>query len=412
MPAQLDASPVRDEIQDVMRDVRAAFGQLLASVHGSPTRVSEVERALRLRKTLAWRVVQVASSDDPLQAADTMLGPEGVRLLIDAGRSAGASADALAAVDEACRRYHSLIGRHAPSRPALRRLLSSMAENGRERFDLTMRRQAMEANSAIWGVHARVQLRLGIIWRGGHGPAGTADMAVVFGMDGFTRMREGVEWELRRAQSMRSHGKPEAQTLEPISIESGTRDPSQAAVLPGFCSGEGARVIRRVDKTGAVVDTLASGQVGMSGAVSVYMGEIMPGLIDDPIRPGETDFFAFAMRLRAPTDVAVCELHVQRLLWPEPDVQAAVVDELQSSIAYPNPGGIEPPTLPVEAAVECRGGVDRLSPMLEAPRYRELLDHVYAKLGADQREFDSYLLRIKYPPVPSKIMLRIPFATP
>lgn len=397
--------PIRIEISDVMEGVRSAMVNVLSTVPGSPMRVSEVERSLGLRKTMAWRVVQICGAPDPMQAAEHMPGPEGLSLIMEAARRAGASEEAVAALETASERFRSLVGNHAPSRPALRRLVAGLSENGRERFDLSLRRAAVEAGSAIWGVHAKAQFRMGVVHQTPGSTSSAANLTVVSGFFGLSRLRENVTWELNHGVNMRSHGSSEAHRLVTRPLDGAAGD---APLLGEFSTVDPAALERRELADRSIVDRLLPGPVGMRAATNVLFGETLPGLLEGVGLPHERrqdDLFYFSSRLRTPCDVAVLELHFQRDLLPAGEFGAFLADQMQTAVAFPNSAGQAPPRLPLESEVERAGRADQAVPLLEVPDHPRLTRWVYGRLGLSAAGFDVLRVRVRFPAIPTTLVL-------
>jgi hypothetical protein len=403
--------PIRIQISDVMDDVRNSFVNVLASVPGAPSRVSEVERVLGLRKTMAWRVVQMCAVSDPLQAAEHMPGPEGVLLILEAAHKAGASKESLEALRSSTERFRSLVGNHAPTRPALRRLVAGLSENGRERFDMAQRKAAVEAASAIWGVHAKVQYRLGIIWRDPAATSSAADLAVISGFFGLSRLRENVTWELNHGTNMRSHGSGLALGLVTRPLDESITDANSAPLLTPFCSGSPGAIERTTNADKTIVDRLLPGPVGMSAASNVLFGEMLPGLMAGlglPEKERQDDILYFTSRLRTPCDTAVLELHFQRDLIPTGAFGAILLNQMQTAVPFPNSAGQVPPTLPLDVEVERLGRADQAVPLLEIPEHSKITRWVYQRLGLAPAGFDVFRLRLRFPPIPTSLVMGTP----
>lgn len=401
--------PVRIQISSVMDDVRNSFVNVLASVPGSPSRVSEVERTLGLRKTMAWRVVQMCAVSDPLQAAEHMPGPEGVALILEAAQKAGASVEALSALRSSTERFRALVGNHAPTRPALRRLVAGLSENGRERFGMAQRKAAVEAASAIWGVHAKVQYRLGVIYRAAGSTSTAADLTVVSGFFGLSRLRENVTWELNHGANVRSHGREQAVGLVTAPLDQSVKNLGDAPLLSLFCKGTPGVIERRINSDKTTVDRLLPGPIGMSAASNVLFGERLPGLMEGlglPENKRHDDNLFFCARLRTPCDLAVLELHFQRDLIPSGPFRALLMNQMQTAVGFPNPMGEVPPSLPLDAEVERVGRADQAVPLLDVPDHSKITRWVYEQLGASAEDFDVFRLRLRFPPIPTMLVMK------
>lgn len=413
-PLDISERPIADanlDLRGVMAEMHRTFVRLLAAVPGSPTRLIDVAQVLGLRQTLAWRIAQFCGTRDPLQAAEFLPGSEGTEIFLKSALKAGASAELVQAARAASERFRAMVGNEARTEGELKRLLMNLAPKGNERLSLRLRRQAVEANSGIWGVHAEIQYRLGIVFDGGLGPVGTVDLAPVRGYFGFSRLREGVSWEFGRGVNLQARADGTYEPLVPRPMAPELVGSGEMPVLGALCRPSVPAMRRTALRDGSILDEILPGPVGLRGAADVLVGEVVPGLFR-PDNAGKSENFMFGTRLRTPTDMALLELHMQRSLYPGARPDAVLLDLLQTTLAYPNTLDMEPARLPVDVEVQSRGPADVAPPLISAPRHAEVVAYVYQTLGLRARDFDVYTVELSHPPIPSHLTIRLPAPFP
>lgn len=401
----IDVDP-ETEIKAAAGTVRVAFGTLVSALPAGSRDLVGLMSALGLRRTLAWKVVRVSRAKDPLSAAEHIPGPEGVAILLSAAEAAGISKAACEQVHEATKSFYAMVGRHADSRPALRRLVRGMSSGRAADHDVMLRRTAVETNRAIWGVHAHAQYDAAFIFahRDELRRPDKADVAIVRGFVDLVRARPDVSWEFSRNTNFRSHRSPTPVPLVCEPLFPRPHEPAGTPLIEEFCSIPLPNVDRSSTKDFAIVDIIRPGGVGKSAASTVLAGERHHDHAD---RWGPAGRWRLGCHGRTPVDTMVAEVFWERAALPFSSPHAYVFDMLSTTIPFPNAQGIEPLRMNVQIETEFFESADQAPPSMELPRHAALLERVFERIGRSASEFSCFRARLRYPPVPSIMMLHL-----
>lgn len=393
------------ESRDALQGVRRALIELYASVGADPRVPQEVARQLGLNRNLTWKLSRVISAPEPFSILNHMPGQQGLELATAAFEKAGASAATLDNVRSAMASFNDVVARHVGDRDLLELSLESRGVFKRETGVESGRELAFRGNSMIWGVQARVRLMLAIIAPGKPDTQGapTVDFVVVSAWIGFRRLRPEARWRLFRMQVLDDSGAamPGANGQEELEPKANGEVPF---VIREFCSPN-LPEIESIRQTGGLDYMLPGGAVGNLGAFDCVTGYVVRGL---PTRksPGN-EWGSVAAVITPPVEWLVFDLLTHR------DAALAQAPEL---LVYGFPhGGADSPDaqsisnqLPISAdLVELPGMPPAVATPL-VPRYNQLINRIYQRLGWDAQHFRGARVQMPYPPMSSRVILRWP----
>ena len=405
-PRPAETADVPATARAVMRGVQRAWAELIRSLPGGAAvrRANGVAVLLGVNTKLAWQVWRCAREDSPGGVLRHLPGGPGARIVLEAAAERGAPARAVRAVERALEQLEELIATPAGDRGSLAVMLGEPEGDGAARAQEEHRRLVFQGLCALWGVQARVHLNLSILHPSQHGD--TVDAAAVRGVVDLKRLRPDVAWAVLRVGCWPDEGRRGGGGGGGGGQSKGPIDPVTADGLPllrGFCSHPLPR-LRVIPVLPTLVDLeLGAGAVGETGAVTCMTGEVYRGL---PRRATpERSTGALSPVLFTP-----CEALVQDILvHPGAGVRGPFTVS-----AYGNARGegfdepLERNRIPLAAEVERLGrGLDAL-PAGDTPRYRELIEHVHARLGWRAEGFEAYRLRVRYPVTPSMVVVEFP----
>jgi hypothetical protein len=366
-------------------------------------RPNDLANALGVDPKLAWRVSQVINGSDPFGAALHVPGRSGMRIFLTAAAGRGAPQSALSAAQAAYERFAELVYLHAGDRRTFDMLIAGHVRQDRQRGDLYHRKLMFQGMSYVWGVQVRVQTLTAIA-----APAADSrmlDAAVLKTYADLRRIRPNVPWRITRTYTADALGEVQtALVREPLDpgIHAGEEGPG-LPLLTEFCSRP-LPECRRVEAPRGVVDyQLVEGAVGNTACITIATGEVVrsvePRYRTERYRSFNVDFI-----LRTPAELLVFDLLISRDLWePALPTLGLYSDLFAEGLEWPR---LECDRIPIHERVEYLGtGLENLA-VAELPRYADMVRYAFERLGWDSQRFDVYRVRMKYPPIPSGILMR------
>ncbi len=388
------------DCRTALQEVRRSLIELYATIGADPQSPQEVSRKFGIHRNLTWKMSRVIGADDPFATLQHLPGDSGLEIALDAFRKAGAPREALQGVEFALRSFDEVVKLHAGDRAHLELMLDSAGLLGTSSALERSRELAFEGLSGLWGIQARAKLTTGFV-----APSKTKpdhiDSVIVGGFGGFRRLRSQATWTLFRFSGYNDDGSPRVdvdgsdEDIEP-------REPgAPARILRRFCSANLPQltVTTREDIADYI---LPSGPVGNMGAFDCYFGHIVRNL---PYfrRPGD-ERAAFASAITLPIETLVLDAIVHKDL-PIPSPEVVVY-------GYPNGSPDNPHShqhrciLPLtEPPVELAGNPPAVVHSA-VPRYNEVVNAVYERMGWKASDFRGIRVTMRHPPMSSQVELR------
>jgi hypothetical protein len=398
-----------DHTVRVVERLRSALVSVLASVPGaSAGGPSELAADLEIDKTLAWRIVRVMSGEDSFSAARYVPGPSAFRTFIRAAKERGASKGALASATAGFHNFQELIADHAGNRRMFDLMLAGHAVEERARADLECRRGNFETGSYIWGAQVRVTLGLRIM-----APAADPrlyDCAFVRGFIDLRRVRPNVAWRLPRAYMFDNSGAVLPNLRREILSAQSAADgiPEGLALMPEFCSHPLPRC-RRIDlPLGLREFELVESAVGNTGLLTCVTGEVVR-CAETRYRTPEISELSQNLTLRTPTELAIYDVMIHRdLFLPRRTPDFALCSNLFFTDPM-NPHYRPADRLPVQEQIRALGTAAAPPETPEVPNYAGLVQHVFQRCGWQAGEFEVFRVTLRYPPIPTTMVVTHPF---
>jgi hypothetical protein len=281
-------------------------------------------------------------------------------------------------------------------------MLSAHLGEARGQADLAQRRSAFRPLSYHCGVQARAYLSTFIL-NASDDPA-MFDAATVRGFIKLRWIRPNAPWRLSRMCTVDSTGAVQsAFTREPLEPDpSAAASPFQLPLMRQFCS-QPLPTYRLVDSSNSHFPyALAEGEVGNAGAMTCILGEVVRRAAvryQDEKNPDN----GLLVHLRTPCELAIVDLLAHRDLFPGIDPQVELFSDLFADGF--NALHQDCDRLPVYEQVERLSAAAGAVRIPEVPRYHEMLDYAFGRLGWKREEFGLFRVRMKYPVVPSSLRL-------
>lgn len=393
MPTNAAYFPV--EIEDSLQEVRDQCNVLIDALCGAGARAKDVSDRLQVHAKLGWQLWNVAYSP-PLTALRFLPNAHGIKTIAEAAEAKGIPPKIIDKLRRAAEDLHRVMEIHAEDREMFEMLVDAR-EHGNEEAELRWRKQAFAGNGFIFGARAKCTLACGILF-----PAeetGRFSLTRIHGLIDVIRTRTGIRWPF--ANLIVQHGGgSHAPGREPLD-----RAARGVPLLREYCSKPLPPIERRVDGD-MISDELLPGTVGLTGASTVYTGEILHNV--GPVhgsRSGEVAHFGTG--IRTPSELLISDHIVHRDLFPGSKRELRVFSELVSSTTRDDRDILE-----VSESLQHLGrGLDRVI-TADVPRYADLLAETFERIKANPADFDVFRVRMRYPPVPTSIMVRFNLPAP
>jgi len=381
---------------------RRALANILAEVGCRPDRSRELSRRFGLDKTLTWRVSRFVTEEDAWAAVQHIPRRPSIRIFVDAMSRHGASEASVAAVLEALEEFEQFVETHSGDRETLEVMAGNGASGVSSKRLSAFQKSAFQANSAIWGVSAKVQYSIMLVVPSAS-KAEMVDVGVLSGFVGLRRLRPDRGWAVGRLEQW-DH--TYAGTDAPVVPMDRSTVTDGVPVLPQFCSSpvpvmqlvKGAGEKQRIE--------IARGQVGNTGACDVVLGWRWPATASMyESQPGECG--EFGLQLSTPVESSILDVFVHRSMEFAMHPEAGLYGDLPADPSYRADGGRASPLI---AATD----VIRLSAMpadiatADVPRYDELLEFGTGQMGHTAMDLVGFRYRLRYPPIPTIAIMKHP----
>ena len=386
--------PFFEDLEHCMHRLRGSLTDLLAAAGEDPRQPQQLSRNCGINKNLAWKVCKIINATDPNNAAQHVPGTAGLRILLAALETRGASPEYVTAVETAAEDFERVIQLHVGDRSNLELYLGSTDSDGIHSDLLeAKRRLAYQGSSVIWGVQARLGMSLKVVSPNVDDPE-RADLASVRGLFGFRRLRPTASWSVMRERTLSEN--VEVGHEPPLSIDEndeGTGTP----LVHAFCSTPLPET-RTIIEGETKIHELCEGPVGNTASLDVTLGSIelshVPVRTNDPESVGE-----HYCHVDTPVEMMQFDLFLHR------DLPFAIPPGLVTYSALSNNGPRFPLSshtrfhLPGRNEVQTLGSTSASFASPHIPRYGRLIQQVCRRMGRDMAEFTGYRFTLAYPPL-------------
>lgn len=397
------------ESKGVLHGVRRALAEILGSVGADPTQPQEISRRFGIDKTLSWKIARVVSDADIGAVIRHIPGKTGVRIFLEAMERSGAKPERSDQVRRAIADLDRLIDTHSGDRDALEAMVGATSTRGSDKRMEAFRKSGFQANRAIWGVQARLQIGLNIL--APSSVPGMLDIATVCGLVGLRRLRSNVPWAVASAVAWDTPTGTSAetgQTPEPLREEGLING---VPVLPEFCSNPlpGLRAVRVPGGNSRF--EITDGPIGKTAAATVMLGWKWPTVASMYWEQSPEEIGEHGVHFSTPVEMGIIDLFVHRSLTFAMKPEARVYSMLPRGPQYPAEGrdiGLLP--MPQDVTDLGEDPPDTTTP--EVPNYHELVEFSTERMGYALREFHGFRYRLRYPAIPTLGLLQHPLLPP
>ena len=397
--------PFPDHARVVVRSVRGAFSELLTSLGADPQDPQQLSRRFGLNKNLAWKISKIIQSDDPSLALQQMPGSAGIKIFLRSIERAGANPNLLQTTRNAIDEYERLIEVHSGDRITLEMMGSELSSAGRQQRDEYYRKLLFQGASYVWGVQARVMVKVGIVGPGSE--PGLLDFASLSALVDFRRFRQDVSWimAVRRARNDDGTNIPIPQ---PEAIDPRYSGFDHAPLMADFCSQPLPELRRFVDAVGTNFE-LVEGPVGNTGAATCVVGTIQRGL---PYYRTPSNAIGEHMAIcDTPAELLLFDLFFHRSFTFAIPPDPSLYSELGATQPYPRRGR-ERNRLPLNEPLQDLGAGPLPIPTPEVPRYSRMIQAMFDRMNWSPAEFHGFRIKLAYPACPTAVVLRYDLPEP
>ncbi|MCA9274451.1 MAG: hypothetical protein KDA29_00325 [Phycisphaerales bacterium] len=409
MPQQ---PPVQDAFEEALdhafQRVRGALTEMIGSVDADINRPQDISRRFKINKNLAWKLSKLITISDPHAVLTNLPGTTGMNTIFDAFESGGAPRDTIKSARDRLVEFDRMVETHVGDRSTLQLVLASNKPGRVPTENLhNTRKMGYQCSSSIWGVQARVRMASFFLAPNPDNPE-LLDTASLGGLIDVRRLRSKATVPLMTRFAYNDDGTamrpPE---VEPIEIGS---DDDQLMLMHEFCSKPVPR-FTKISSGNTVRWQLAPGPVGNSGLNTWVYGECIRQFA--PIYRDELNTYGEHLApLNMPCEWCLCDIQIHRDLKFARDPRAILLSQIGVG---PEPLGESDAfddELPMAEEVESIGHCPPVASTPLIPGYSKMVNRVYQRMAWDANDFYGYRVTMKYPPMPTALMIRHDLADP
>lgn len=390
----------RQDAGNALERLRGALERIILSLPGSPHRPVALERALTIDRVLAWRITTFVFKTEPSVLARSLPGSQALQKFLHAAMDAGAASADIAAADSALTELETVVQRHCGSRKRFEQMLATLT-SATESIDplFETRRVAFEANAALWGASADVELCVGMLGREASDPE-ILGFVNYKGYIGLELLRDSASWPIGIAWSSQDdritrRAEDEGGIIPLFDLA------HPPAEVQGLFVDERVQIEPSVLNEGCQRYSVRLPQLGRTAASRAVFANSLrrwggraPEENDTEIRlaTGET----------TPSKLLVLDLLVDRTLYGPLLPKAQVVADTTPGML------LSEFSLPLAQSIQPLGPASSAPTVPEIPRYAEMLNYGMAHMGWNIADFDLYRLRIAYPMLSTVTMVSFP----
>lgn len=355
-------------------------------------------RSLGLDKVLTSRVLKAIRMRDPIAAAFHMPGPDPLRRLLRAVGRRGAPTEVVAIASAAVDRFEHLIQVEAGDRSSLDAMIYAWLPEARRDFELRRKQAVFKAMSQLKGMMADTALSTVLLHPGKDGL--TIDIAWVMGFLRLHRLRPGVRAKLatRRMALAEDPRVPRNLDGQPILHLDDAR-------LDSFCDGPPAEVTSVSQANDSVHYYLAGTDFGPNSGVDLVLVEVNEQEMQRYVpRDSGRKGHVFA-EVSVPAKSLLFDVLVHDDIYPGREPQLVIYDTVLEGVADINDRSRDGDRLEMAESIQFLGMGAGVARDARAPRYADLLRHVFERTGWDDRQFRVYRCSIAYPLYGSQVVV-------
>jgi len=406
------SNPAHDAFEEALdhafQGVRGALTEMIGSVDADINRPQDISRRFKINKNLAWKLSKLITISDPHAVLTNLPGATGMNTILDAFEIGGAPHDTVQFARDRLDEFDRMVEIHVGDRSTLQLVLASNAPERVPTENLhNTRKMGYQSNSSIWGMQARVRMASFFLAPNPDAPE-MLDTASLGGLIDVRRLRTNANIPLMTRFAYNDDGSSmPPPPVEPIEL--GT-ERDELMLMEEFCSKPVPR-FTKITSGNSTRWQLAPGPVGNNGLNTWVYGECIRKFA--PIYRDELNTYGEHLApLNMPCEWCLCDIQIHRDLAFALNPRAILLSQIGVGPEPSEGEDLIDDELPMAEQIEEIGHCPPFAATPLIPGYSKMVDRVYARMGWNAKDFHGYRVVMKYPPMPTAIMIRHDLADP
>jgi len=402
------APEFQDQVGSVLQRLSTAISAVIEAIPSREriSRAIDLQRALGIRATLAWKVFKLGSSPDLVTEVPAIPGAGALKSFFKAAASHGVPVPILESAATEVDLFQAFVKAHAGDRTTFGSMISGLKNNDSGPIDFQHRRAAFKAQSHIWGVQARTQLGCAILQASTEDPT-RGDAVGLRGFIDLKRLRPDVRVTFVRSGAYDNDGQVR-HTFSRQPIDPDGFSEHGIPLLTEFSTYPAPRFASIPGVNGEVSLVMEGDRVGNRSRVTCLTGDVFRGGLSR-YRDEHNSCGSVRLGVRVPCEVLIHDTLVHE------DMYAGRVSP--SVHVYSTAGGgtqglpREVDRLPMRETVMYLGRGSSALATPDVPRYVEMVEYAMRRLGWDGNRFLVYRCRVEFPVMPSSVVVQFELPT-
>lgn len=388
VPLERGRAPFDQSAAMVLGEFQHAVEELFRAAPREIRKIADVEEAFGVHHLLAWQLFRIVQAQNPLAVGAHMPAEVSMGKLLASAARRKVAADVVERVERAFEAFERFVEAEAGDREELQGMLTAFLPEERRKQDLANREAAFKAMSQVRGAAIETAI-VAMIYRA------SADGTMV------DRVSINADLGVRRV-------KPEARIVIQSGDQSRPANPVLdldgkpvggpfSALLPEFSTNPTPRIVTR-ESDGTVYYRLAGDDVGMRSAIDLVTADQRAGTFKRYYEPGTNRVRGVGYTFDTPARRATLDVFVHKDLWPNVRTRLAVYSTARLGMInfFGEPRREDDLLITHDEIRALPVGIQAVR-VAHYPRYIELLEHVFGRVGWEPSEFRGYRLDVQYP---------------
>jgi hypothetical protein len=284
-------------------------------------------------------------------------------------------------------------------------MICAWLPEARRDFELRRKQTVFKAMSQLKGMMAEAMLATALLHPGSDGE--TIDIVWVMGFLGLQRLRPNVPAKVvtRRMADEDDPRVPRNLDGDPILHMDDAR-------LDDFCDGPPAEVTAVSQANDTVHYYLAGSGFGPNSGVDLVLAEVNEREMRRHVARGSNRKGHVFAEVSAPTKHLLFDVLVHEDVYAGREPQLVIYDTVLEGVADVNDRSRDGDRLDMAESIQSLGRGAMVARDAKAPRYVDMLRHVFERTGWDERQFRVYRCTIAYPLYGSQVVFAFDASPP
>lgn len=407
----------------VLVRLSAALSRLVGTLPESVVQARQLERLVNVDYAMAWQVLKVATSIDPIATCAHVPRPASMRRFLVAAAKRGADKTIVDEAREAYAAFEELVKRHAGEvtrrgrkesggaggasagggRAAFDAMIAGLRGDAAPQLDLKHRRLAFRGNSYIWGVQCGTRFLTSVIHPGQR--AGQQDTLNLSGWIGLHAIRPRAALALHTTPHLRHDDVAVAADGSAPNVQNrrGDSDIGNVIVLNEFCSSSAVRLEEVMVSKQARETRISLPGLGKNAEVNVVLANRYHDIMS--YTSSENPEYAHTAGLRVPAEMFHMDMLIPKGLSAPKTARANMYGNLDNVFSAFDRS--DETLLPMRVSISHVADVLRAPQAPGIPGYPEMVDRAIEMASCTGTVFDLYRVRVPYPVLHAMVALRV-----